>query len=325
MRRFICLIIALFLFISFSAHAQEYHWYKGNTHCHTTNSDGDELPRRVVRWYRDHGYNFLLITDHDYITEIKYLDTDKNDDFILIPGEEVTDWFNDARVHVNAINITECIEPQRGNSIVETLQNNVDAIVNAGGIAQINHPNREWSFTDAEISQIKNARLLEVYNFTYASNNFSAGGALGMEEIWDRLLSGGFLLYGVASDDSHYYISEFRPGKAHPGTGWIMVKAKELSPQAIVQALENGNFYMTIGVLLKDVIITENEYIIEIEQYNDRKYTTYFIGKDGTILEEVYGTRAVYSFKGDELYVRARIFASSGEFACTQPFFLKAK
>ena len=89
--------------------------------------------------------------------------------------------------------------------------------------------------------------------------------------------------------------------------------------------LKNGDFYMTIGVLLKDVIITENEYIIEIEQYNDRKYTTYFIGKDGKILQEVYGTKAVYTFKGDELYVRARIFATSGEFACTQPFFLKTK
>jgi hypothetical protein len=325
MRRFSFLIIALLLFLSFSIYAQEYYWYKGNTHCHTTNSDGDELPRRVVRWYRDHGYNFLVITDHDYITEIKYLDTDKNDDFILIPGEEVTDRFKDARVHVNAINITECIKPQRGNSIVETLQNNVDAIVNAGGIAQINHPNWKWSFTDKEMSQVKNARLLEVYNYCLESNNFGAGGAPGMEEIWDRLLSGGFLLYGVASDDAHNYIGEFSPLKANPGTGWIMVKAKELTLEAIVQALEQGEFYLTIGVCLKGVIITEKEYIVEIEQDSDKKYTTSFIGKDGTILEEVYGTRAVYTFKGDELYVRARIFATSGEFACTQPFFLKAK
>jgi hypothetical protein len=323
MRKFIFFLIALILLLSFNTYAQNFTWYKGNTHCHTTNSDGDELPRRVVRWYRDHGYNFLVISDHDFLTDVTYLDTDQNDDFILIPGEEVTDSFKDAGIHVNAINITECIEPQRGNSIVETLQNNVDAIVNAGGIAQINHPNWNWSFTDAEISQIKNARLLEVYNFTYDHNNFSAGGALGMEEMWDRLLSGGFLLYGVASSDSHYYIGEFTPGKANPGTAWIMVKAKELSPQAMVQALENGDFYMTIGVLLKDVIITENEYIIEIEQNDDRKYTTYFIGKDGKILQEVYGTKAIYKFSGNELYVRARIFASSGEFACTQPVFLK--
>ena len=30
------------------------HWYKGNTHTHTLNSDGDSTPDDVVRWYREH-------------------------------------------------------------------------------------------------------------------------------------------------------------------------------------------------------------------------------------------------------------------------------
>lgn len=322
MRRFSYLLMVLILFLAVNAPTQDYHWYKGNTHCHTTNSDGDELPRRVVRWYRDHGYNFLVITDHDFITETTYLDTDKNDDFILIPGEEVTDRYNDSRVHVNAINITECIEPQQGESIVDTLQNNIDAIVTAGGIAQINHPNWKWSFTDTEISLVKNARLLEIYNIGLSSNNFPAGGAPGMEDIWDRVLSKGILIYGVACDDAHNYVGEFSPRWSNPGTGWIMVRATELTSEAIVQALQKGDFYATIGVLLKDLTITESEYIVEIEEEDDRKYTTTFIGEDGKILQQVYGSRAVYQFKGDELYVRARIFASSGEFACTQPVFL---
>ena len=323
MRKLNYALIVLILLIPFYSYTQDYNWYKGNTHCHTTNSDGDELPRRVVRWYQDHGYNFLVITDHNFLTEIRYLDTDRNDDFILIPGEEVTDRYNDSRIHVNAINITKCIEPQHGNNIVETLQNNVDAILNNGGIAQINHPNWKWSFNDVEMSQLKNVRLLEIYNFSYNCNNFAAGGTPGMEEIWDRLLSKGILMYGVACDDAHHYIGEFSRRKENPGTAWIMVRAKELTPQAIVKAIENGDFYATIGVLLKDVTIKEQEYIVEIEQEGDNKYTTYFIGRDTKILKEDYGTRAVYQFKGDELYVRARIFASSGEFACTQPVFVK--
>ena len=28
-------------------------WYKGNTHTHTVNSDGDSTPDEVVRWYRE--------------------------------------------------------------------------------------------------------------------------------------------------------------------------------------------------------------------------------------------------------------------------------
>src|SRR5687768_12129771 len=30
-------------------------WFKGNTHTHTLNSDGDSPPDVVVRWYRENG------------------------------------------------------------------------------------------------------------------------------------------------------------------------------------------------------------------------------------------------------------------------------
>ena len=45
------------------------HWYKGNTHTHTLNSDGDSTPDDVVRWYREHGYRFLVLSDHNFLTE----------------------------------------------------------------------------------------------------------------------------------------------------------------------------------------------------------------------------------------------------------------
>src|ERR687897_712288 len=45
-------------------------WFKGNTHTHTVNSDGDSTPEEVVRWYREHGYNFLVLTDHNYLTAV---------------------------------------------------------------------------------------------------------------------------------------------------------------------------------------------------------------------------------------------------------------
>jgi hypothetical protein len=130
-------------------------------------------------------------------------------------------------------------------------------------------------------------------------------------------------MYGVASDDAHNYIGEFTPLKANPGTGWIMVKAQKLSIEAIIEALEKGNFYATLGVTLKDIQITNEKYTVEIEPYKNTAYTTTFIGKDSKVLQKTYGTRAVYTFNGDELYVRARIFESSGRIACTQPVFLQ--
>ena len=45
-------------------------WYKGNTHTHTLNSDGDSTPDDVVRWYRQHGYHFLVLTDHNFLTSV---------------------------------------------------------------------------------------------------------------------------------------------------------------------------------------------------------------------------------------------------------------
>ncbi len=319
MRKSLIFALGLTMAIPGPAPAKETRWYKGNTHCHTLHSDGDEYPRRVIRWYRDHEYNFLVITDHNRITEIKYLDSDPDDDFILIQGEEVTDDFEGKPAHLNALNARELIEPRHGASLTETLQNNIEAIREAGAVPQINHPNWKWSFTDAEMSQLADVLLFELYNVCYDCNNFSAGGRLGMEEIWDRILSRGILMYGVASDDAHDFLGEFHPRKSNPGTGWIMVRADRLTPKAIIAAMEKGDFYATVGVVLKDIEVTEKEYRVEIEPYRDLTYTTRFIGKDGRVLHESYEIRAVYAFTGEERYVRARIEESSGRFACTQP------
>ncbi|HUH11456.1 MAG TPA: hypothetical protein VMK65_00035, partial [Longimicrobiales bacterium] len=50
---------------SFEPAAWEGSWFRGNTHAHTTESDGDSAPEVVVRWYRDHGYHFLVLSDHN--------------------------------------------------------------------------------------------------------------------------------------------------------------------------------------------------------------------------------------------------------------------
>ncbi len=321
---FITVISIVVLQVSLSSQqSQEARWYKGQTHAHTTNSDGDELPRRVVRWYLDHNYQFLVISDHNKLTDITYLDTDKNDDFILIPGEEVTDYLDKIPLHINGINIKKEVAPRHGKSKVETLQNNIDAVIEAGGIAQVNHPNWQWSFSTDEIQGLKNVKLLEIYNTNKDCNNFDAGGSPGMETVWDRLLSRGFQVYGVASDDTHNYEGEFRAGRAYPGQGWIVVRARILTPGAIVEALEKGDFYATVGfgVELDDIVITPKEYRLTIHQQYDFKYTTQFIGKDGKVLEEDFGLTPAYSFKGDEMYIRAKVLSSSGDFAITQPVF----
>ncbi len=40
-------------------------WWKGNLHTHTLWSDGDDYPEMVAAWYKDHGYHFLGLSDHN--------------------------------------------------------------------------------------------------------------------------------------------------------------------------------------------------------------------------------------------------------------------
>jgi hypothetical protein len=44
-------------------------WWKGNLHTHSLWSDGGDFPEMIAAWYRDHGYNFLAITEHDMLQQ----------------------------------------------------------------------------------------------------------------------------------------------------------------------------------------------------------------------------------------------------------------
>lgn len=48
---------------------QEKSWYKGNLHTHSLWSDGDEYPEMIMKWYKDHGYNFVALSDHNILAE----------------------------------------------------------------------------------------------------------------------------------------------------------------------------------------------------------------------------------------------------------------
>jgi hypothetical protein len=47
---------------------QRGNWYRGNLHTHSLWSDGDDFPEMIVKWYVDHGYDFLAMTDHNVLS-----------------------------------------------------------------------------------------------------------------------------------------------------------------------------------------------------------------------------------------------------------------
>jgi hypothetical protein len=306
---------------------KQLNWYKGNTHTHTINSDGDSTPDEVVRWYREHRYNFLVLTDHNFLTNVDGLNSihGAEEQFIVIRGEEVTDTFDKKPVHINGLNVERLVKPQGGGSVAEVIQRNVNEIRSANGVPHINHPNFDWAITAEDIKKVENNKLFEIFNGHPLVNNLGGGGKPGLEEMWDKILSAGILLYGIAVDDAHNFKNPGNKKVAQPGQGWIYVRADRLTPRAILEALENGEFYASTGVELKDYQADKNKITINIREEPRSKYHVQFIGKDGKLLSEVISNPAVYQIKGDEGYVRAKIIESNGKLAWTQPVMLDKK
>jgi hypothetical protein len=42
-------------------------WYKGNTHTHSLWSDGNDFPDMIAAWYKDQGYDFMAMSDHNVL------------------------------------------------------------------------------------------------------------------------------------------------------------------------------------------------------------------------------------------------------------------
>ena len=102
-----------------------------------------------------------------------------------------------------------------------------------------------------------------------------------------------------------------------------MIRATELSPKAILDALTRGDFYASTGVELESYSADAKAVSVKVKEKRWSKYRIQFIGKGGKILQETTAGSAIYNIKGTEGYVRAKILESNGDTAWTQPIFVK--
>lgn len=362
----------------------EARWFKGNTHTHTLWSDGDGAPEKVSAWYRDQDYDFLVLSDHNILSEgerwfpvsedgtkrlkpgeLEELVTmfgkdavqlrerdgqremrlltltelrerfERPGEFLFVKGEEITTSFRTEgerpvsyAVHVNAVNIDSLVPPPRGESVVEVMNRCVDAVTEQGReighpvLAHVNHPNFGWGITWEQLAQVKGDRFFEVYNGHQGVRNHGDHVHPGTDQMWDlanvkRLTELDLPpLYAVATDDAHNYHGK---KTAQPGRGWVMVRANQLDGDDLVTAMKNGDFYASSGVILSNVAPGEKDYRVAIEAEPDTAYTTRFIGTRrladglgpvGEHLLETQENPAIYTYRGDELYVRAVVVSS---------------
>ena len=300
------------------------YWFKGNAHTHSLRSDGDSTPNQVAQWYRDHDYDFLVLSDHNRLSPAAALNASYGADhqFLVIQGEEVTDDFQGQPIHVNALGVSENVEPQHGASALDTLQRDVDAIRRAGGVPLIDHPNYVSPIGADTLRQVERGGLVEVFNQHPGTNSRGSAGVPGMEEVWDRILTSGRLMYGLADDDAHIFLKASPdPKAARPGRGWVFVHAGRLTTHSILEALQRGDFYSSTGVELADYQVTGTGITLDVREQPSRTYRVQFIGQHGRVLQQTTSTCASYAFSKHDLYVRVRIEDSTGALAWTQPVF----
>jgi len=305
-----------------SATTPALNWYKGNLHTHTINSDGDSAPDAVARWYKEHRYNFLVLSDHNFLTEPEGLNSifAARGKFLLISGEEVTARHGELPIHVNAFDIAATILPRVGQSVLETVQQNVDAIRQANGMPSLNHPNFGWAVRPDELRQVNGLKLFEVYNGHPTVNNWGGGGLESLDAMWDTVLTAGREVYGIAVDDAHHF-KTIGPAYSNPGRGWVMVRARELTTRAVLDALDRGDFYASSGVELEEVDRLDNRLRIQIAEPGNVRFTTEFIGANSKLLSRTFDNPAEYRLRSGDGYVRARVTDSNGRQAWVQPLF----
>jgi len=281
----------------------------------------------------------------EYAVRLKPLDEfrslmEERGKFILMQAEEITDRVMGKPVHMNATNIKQVVLPVGGATVREAISNNLRAVEEQAErtgrpiLVHVNHPNYGYAIRAEDLAAVANERFVEVYNGHPGVNHLGDATQPGMERMWDlantmriQQLATPPLL-GLATDDCHEYFG--RPG-SRPGRGWIMVRARFLTPEKLLAAIYAGDFYASSGVTLDDVQFNgeQQKLSIRIAAESDVIYKTDFIGtvlsnpnspasgndpqRDpiGQVLKTVTGTEAEYQLQGNELYVRAVITASA--------------
>src|SRR5436309_6924490 len=212
-------------------------WYKGAVHAHA-NWGVPQLPTTspdvVVRWYREHNFNFVAVTDLNYYTPHGGLKAlfDAPGRFLVVPGTELSkDPIQPGNKIVDTIGIgvNGPAELPTGDSVAGVLDEEAKSIRAAGGLPIAAHPNLTYALTPKDLiasDKVSSPRFFEVWNTEPGMNNLGGGGKPSTEQIWDRVLSSGRVMYGTAVDDSHHFY-EFVSGRetglrlSNPGRAWI--------------------------------------------------------------------------------------------------------
>ncbi|MCH4193624.1 MAG: CehA/McbA family metallohydrolase [Butyrivibrio sp.] len=281
-------------------------WYKGNLHMHTTCSDGRVSPEEAEEIYYQAGYDFIALTDHRKPgTEGHYKD------MLLLSGVE---WdTGDAQTapvyHIIGVGMKE----KTNLSYTEgapSPQHIIDVINAAGGIAILAHPH--WSVMNPdEMQELHGLAGAEIYNSVSGLpfNPRRADSSL----YFDLWAGRGILVRAMAADDAHYYTGD-------QTRSFIMVNAPECTGDALITAIQKGNFYASQGPKIYSITI-EDEYI-HIKCSPDVKTVIFNSNMPWAAerVQEVTDGEAFYRYSEQDRYIRIELIDQEGRMAWSSPY-----
>jgi hypothetical protein len=278
-------------------------WYQANLHAHTTESDGRLSPAEAAICYRRQGYQVLAITDHGKVTPCAEL---SHRDFLCLEGIEIGAGQSELghSYHVVGVGVPASVaEAPRDRP-----QPVLDAIAQAGGVGFIAHP--YWSCLVAhDLLGLTSCLGIELINY---GCEIEIGKGVSTVH-WDDLLVRGERLLGLGVDDGH------RCGWDFYG-GFTMIRATELTREAILDALRAGDFYASMGPRIHDLRLTKEG--LEVECTPAAAINFLGNNQQGWCMQKEDRpplTGARYLREGSERYVRVEVVSETGLRAWSQP------
>lgn len=295
-------------------------FYRGNLHTHSTSSDGVLSPEEVCRRYKAEGYDFIALTDH-FVGLFDYPITDtsmsRDAEFTTLLGAELhTGAMENGNLwHIVAVGLPQGFTPPNAPHFraipgSETGASLAQRARDAGAFVVIAHPH--WSgMTSNDARTITAAHAVEIYNHGCVVDNDRGDGLLTLEQM----LNEGRALNLIATDDAHFNTPDFFGG-------WVMVKATENTPEALLAALKAGEFYSSTGPQIHNIQLNGDS--IEIEC--SAAATVIAMGK-GTSMATLHGasmTKVVLSLDRlkDSPWLRITVIDRAGKRAWSNPIWV---
>jgi hypothetical protein len=285
-----------------SPYSKKSNAYKGQLHCHTKNSDGAQVSSTVLSAYKNAGYDFCVITDHEKVTPST---TNISQTGILhIQGmEKLTKDSTGAGIHMIGIGVNSPM----ASSI--TTQQAIDNYLLQNALPELAHPS--WTGTPVSSSTMLSLHdiwSIEIYNSV-------TGQTESAENKYDFMLSNKKHCFAVAVDDCHNVGNSSQFNK-----GWVMVFADNLTRDDILYNLNNGNFYASNGPVISSITLSGTVLSIYTVDISSIEFIS-----SGNHIKQKHSrvTSDSYILTGNDDFIRMKITRiSDGKCAWTNPVYV---